>query len=410
MADTIFYSGKLKRGRSPLEVFDKMRKKIKKVGPTKDWVCKIDEDKRSLCINFPDGRSESFVLTFDEKGNFSNCCKVYFPLEDELFEEGKSEFKALISALYAARTSFSKIEITDDYGLASEYWDSKKYKIQFRELTPEELERVQRLFDQGYTEHEDMIMKMLAEDMGMSVEELQNYSNPETTMYNSRQDNMEISRMLDVYIYEATTYRNMGRVCDIPGEEYYELGGSMFSVWSLSDGVREMFFEEYQRRFLSDPYYKRVASCSKSAQVMALFDREFYPRFEREKDKLNRCILAVRYFVSIFDYLGFTYVGRTDTPTVEDRIKARYGDEKGQYFIRYLCAWQAKLRKLKEEGGENNDALIGSCFHEMLESIVEKHGEAFCKEWRVFRMECLEDWKMVRFMNREIEKRKFNAI
>lgn len=64
MADTIFYSGKLKRGRSPLEVFDKMRKKIKKVGPTKDWVCKIDEDKRSLCINFPDGRSESFVLTF----------------------------------------------------------------------------------------------------------------------------------------------------------------------------------------------------------------------------------------------------------------------------------------------------------------------------------------------------------
>lgn len=408
MADTIFFSGKLKRGRSPLEVFDKIQKKIKNKGPTKDWVCTIDEEEEQLCIHFPDGKSESFVLSFDEKGNFSDCCKVYFPLEDELFEEGKSEFKALLSALYAARTSFSKIEISDDYGLASEYWSSKKYKIRFRELTPEELERVQRLFDQGNTKHEDMIMAMLAEDMGMSVENLQNYSNPETAMCNNRKDIMKISGILDVYLYESTAYGKKGRVCDIPDWEYYDLGDLAFSVWAFIGGVEEIFFEEYREHYLSNPKYKRVARTSKSAQVMGLFDREFYPKFEREKDKLNRCILAIRYFISIFEYLGFTYVGRTDTPTVEEQIMARYGDIKGKYFIKYLCAWQAKMRKLQKEGGENSQDIMGKCYHEMLISMEEQYGSEFCKEWRAFRKEYLENYnyKIGMLINREIAKGK----
>lgn len=77
MADTIFFKGKLKRGKDPLSVFEKIKKGIKKKGPTKNWICTIDEEQQSLRIDFPDDKSETFSLQFNEKGEFHDSCKVF---------------------------------------------------------------------------------------------------------------------------------------------------------------------------------------------------------------------------------------------------------------------------------------------------------------------------------------------
>lgn len=406
MADTLFFSGKRKRGRTALEVFEKMRKAVKKKGPTRDWVCTIDEENETFCIDFPDGKSESFVLEFDEKGNFSGFCKVYFPLEGDGFEEEKSEFKALIRILYAARTSFSKIEVSDDYELASEYWDSIKYKIKFRNLTDEEEKRVRNLYFAGCTRHEDMIMAILAEDMGMSVKELQEYSNPETALYDNRKDIMEISRMLDVCLYEAAAFEKKGRVCDISAGEYYDLGSLLFSVWAVVGGVEEMFFAEYKEHYLSNPNYKREARISKQAKIMWLFDKQFYPAYQKEKDKTEQCILAYRYFLSIFEYAGFTYVGRTDTPTIKERIWARYGDEKGESLIKYFCTWELHLKKMGQKGKEYLDEHLEHYLLELFVHMNETNGMEFIDEWRAFQKEYRYDAKMRDFLKREEAKDK----
>lgn len=164
MSDTIFFKGKLKRGRDPLEVFEKIKKGIKKKGPTKNWICKIDENRKDFFIDFQDEGSETFSLQFNEKGEFNDFCKVAFPLEGDLFEAGKSEFKALLDILYSAKSMFNSIEITDDYGLAASYWDSKRFKSDFRNLTAEEEARVRRLFAEGFTTHEQLLMAVMAEE------------------------------------------------------------------------------------------------------------------------------------------------------------------------------------------------------------------------------------------------------
>lgn len=42
--DTIFYAIKLKRTKTPIEVFEKMQKAVKKKGVTKKWICDIDNE------------------------------------------------------------------------------------------------------------------------------------------------------------------------------------------------------------------------------------------------------------------------------------------------------------------------------------------------------------------------------
>ena len=50
--DTIYYKLKLKRTRTPAEVFEKMRKCVKKKGATKDWTCEIDPNGTSMWVDF----------------------------------------------------------------------------------------------------------------------------------------------------------------------------------------------------------------------------------------------------------------------------------------------------------------------------------------------------------------------
>lgn len=311
MSDTIFYKGKLKRGKDPLLVFEKIKKGIKKKGPTKNWTYTVDEGKKSLCIDFQDDESETFVLEFNEKGEFQDFCKVFFPLEGEQYEDGKSEFKALLDILYNAKSMFSSIEITDDYGLAESYWDSKRFKTDFRNLTAEEDSRVRRLYAEGYTTHEQLLMAVMAEDMGMSVDELRNYKNDSimfTTCFPS------IYYTLETYLYECAEFRTEGRLCEMPDWKYNDPGVVMFSVAAFVQGISWVFFDgtgPYKELYLGK---KRIAT-PKDQQVELLFREKFAPLFMNEDSPLEKCILVYRYFVSVYDYLGFRYVGRIGIKT-----------------------------------------------------------------------------------------------
>ena len=86
MPDTIFYHLKLKRGRRPQEVFEKMAKAIKKRGATKNWSYTINEEEETFLVDFGDELSEGFGIHF-EKQVADDCCKVYFPLDGELYED-----------------------------------------------------------------------------------------------------------------------------------------------------------------------------------------------------------------------------------------------------------------------------------------------------------------------------------
>lgn len=380
MGDTIFYRGKIKRTKTPAEVFAKIQKSIKKKGPTKNWTCTVDEEHECLCIDFHDDASEHFVLKFDGK-EFNGFCKVAFPMEGELFEDGKSEFKALLDALYAVKSMFLKIEIFDDYGLAEAYWDNKKYKISFRELTAQEEERVRRLFDAGCKDYKRMLLAIIAEDMNISIDDLESNINPVVVSGDSFVERKTaagklvevrdiIQPILETYIYETTEFQKMGRVCAIPGYEYAVSGAVPTSAMAFTCGVQELFENGFGADHdAADKFFPKLA------QVRLLFREKFYPALLAESDALKKCILSYRFFVSVLDYAGFRYVGRMDEPrTVFDQIIERYGREKATIFLTCYCTvWKMSNPVLSEK------------YKQLLESnVVDIYGKDFWEEYQKF--------------------------
>lgn len=380
MSDTIFYKGKLKRTKTPADVFAKIQKAVKKKGPAKNWVCTIDDENQSLLIDFNDGKSETFGLSFDGL-EFNDFCKVYFPLDGELFEDGKSEFKALLDVLYSAKSMFSKIEITDDYCLAETYWAEKRFKIKFRELTEGENKRIRRLFDAGYTTREDIIKAVIAEDMGIPVDELEKNINPCTSAaesVDSRFDRDVMDAILETYLYEATTFRNGGRTCEQLECEYYDLSAVLMSVCDFMMGITGLTGD------LQAAYEDHWAPDPKSSQIKLMFREKFYPAYQAENDGYKQCILSYRFFLSVLEYSGFQYVGRMNEPrtSFEDIIK-QYGEEKGNLFITVYCTTSKFIFPLsdKEEKLRLADTLIRNICNTYSEEILDEYLE-FKKEFQ----------------------------
>ncbi len=369
MSDTIFYKGKLKRGKKPDEVFEKITKKIKKKGPTKDWICEISEDKSKLRIIFPGGMSEDFCLSFDAKGNFNDFCKVDFPLEGELFEDGKSEFKALLDALYNARKLFNHIEISDDYELAAAYWDSKHIKFELRELTDEEYNRVKRLYLEGIESHEELIWKILAEDMEISVEEVKKYKNIDVGCFSEERFWPSIYPIAETYLYETSGFRKEGRLCFMDEMKYYDLGVIGFSIFAFQQCLSWVMFDGYGWWESVNLEKQRIFS-QKDAQVGVFFRERFAPLFIKEERLLERCLLVYRYIVSVYEYLGFNFMGRVKKLTAFYKtILEEYENEKGNIYLTAFCT---------------SEKYIFNCFDKVIKqeraakliySLKERYGE-----------------------------------
>lgn len=241
---TIFYTLKLKRTRTPSELFEKLQKSVKKKGATKDWVCTVDGEKGYMSVDFGEDKGETFCLKFDDKKVCEGSCKVYFPLSGELFDdEKKSEFKALINMIYSARAAFSKMEITDDYGITESYLDSKVNKISLRELTGEENERARRIFESGQQSVKEFITALMYDyrDLPYS-EDFIPYINRKIGhcyigFWNSYDKPCHFfEAFIDSFLYETTEYQDKGRLKNV--KDYYgDLCGVYFSVSAFINGI-----------------------------------------------------------------------------------------------------------------------------------------------------------------------------
>lgn len=299
---TIFYTLKLKRTRTPAEVFEKMRKSVKKKGATKNWTCTIDDENQSMSIDFGDEKSETFCLSFNEKKVCKDFCKVFFPLSgDEFDDEKKSEFKALLNMIYSARTSFSEMKITDDYGISESFLDTKVNKISLRELTEQENERAKRLFEDGRTEIKEFINALMFDYRELPYSEdfipyINRHIGQAPIMFWDSYDEIELfyNSFIDSFLCETTEYQNKGRLRKV-ADYYSDLNGVFFSAMAFFDGIETITgYHIFEKG--ADP---------KSTQVLRLYYGKCLPLLNAENDAFGRCVLAYRFFVSSLEYLGF---------------------------------------------------------------------------------------------------------
>lgn len=304
MANTIFYKLKLKRNKTPSEVFEKMRSAVKRKGATENWVCDIDS--KSMTVNFGDNKSEDFVISFD-KNVCQNSCKVFFPLEGELFDnEKKSEFKSLLNMIYSARAFFSEIDITDDYGLAADFIESKKYKIVLRELSEEETQQLRKLYDAGYKKHPDLIIAYIYDKLGIpDGADFREYINEKTVSSSSQARGEEMLPLFETYIYETSIYKKRGRINEIPDYEYRDLGDVGFSTAAFMLIADELYrYKDYFKRDISGSFGV------KHAQLRRYYKDKVYPMLAASDDDFEKCKLAYRFFLSAYDFCGFRFVGK----------------------------------------------------------------------------------------------------
>lgn len=303
----VFYKLKLKRTRSPMDVIEKMHKCVKKKGATKNWTCTVDSEAQSMSIDFGDGMSETFCISFNEKKVCDDCCKVCFPLSGELFDdEKKSGFKALLNMIYSVRTSFSEMKITDDYGVSESFFDAKENKIALRELAEDEANRAKRLVADGRTSLKDFITALMFDCRGLPYsEDFIPYINRRIgqcpiMFWRSNSSIEEFFRsFVDSFLFETTEYQDKGRLYMV--KDYYgDLNGVFFSVLSFIGGLETLTGYHIYEKGL-DP---------KSLQVLRLLNNKCLPLIEEESTDLGKCTVAYRFFVSILEYLGFKYVGR----------------------------------------------------------------------------------------------------
>lgn len=305
--DTIFYTLKLKRTKRPIDVFEKMSKSIKKKGATKKWSFFIDEDNQIFQIDFGDSRSETFVLSFNEKKICEGFCKVYFPINGELFEnEKKSEFKALLNMIWLARNMFSQMDISDDYGQAVDFMESKKYKLVLRELTEDEKTFAHELFDSGITNYPDFIMAVVRKGLEMPPEEKWYEHINVKVPYGADNLNDKINCMwgfFETYVYETAEYK--GERVMYNSDYSSEFSGLWFSVAAFTFIADEIYrFRNYFR--CND----NVSFGVKHAQIRRYYKDKIYPLLDSMPNGFEKCCLAYRFFLSAYDFCGFKFVGK----------------------------------------------------------------------------------------------------
>lgn len=363
MSDTIFFSMKLKRSKNPAEVYEKLEKKInKKKGPTSKWECRYNSQEESICIDFHDEKSETFYLKLNKKQAYSGFCKVYFDLGDDVFDKS-SEFKVLLDIFYSIKSFFSVIEFSDDYGLVAGYWDSKRFKFEYRELTDEEYIRVEKWFAKGYTKHEEVLRAIMAEDMKMPYEEFVNYENPDIARGDSK--GMIINTLV-TYLYETSEFQKEGRVYDLLEHFVGDPNKYIFSMWSFMDGIEWIFLDGsgYETEITLE---KHRCMIPKLSQIDLIYREKFAPLFIKETDAFQRCILAYRYFLSVYEYTGFKFAGRVkNAGLVIDEVIEEFGAEKGEMYLTFFVTSERYIFQYTN-GKEYGKILVAN--------IVEQYGE-----------------------------------
>ena len=324
MSDTIFYHLELKKKKTPQDVFAKMEKSIKKRGVTKNWTYEIEENR--MCIDFGDGKSETFVLGFDGMEG-GGSCKVAFEVEDPPDENSKGEFQTLIAMLSSVRTLCKEIEVSDDYGVAGELFAAMGYKMKFRELTPDEKARLDRLYQLGFTDYEELLLAIFAEDLALPEDfAWLDVLNPGIKIRFSP-FGFE-SSICETYLYETSILKKSEFLTNCTLKQLYEVeyknaDDTNAAVYAFIMGVGRMFRN----------YDGMINTAGRGAEIEKYFTEKVLPAME-QTDDYGRCELAYRMMLSIFDYAGFVFVGKEGAPVLRERY-----DSDLHYLPKYIRTW-----------------------------------------------------------------------
>lgn len=302
MSNTIFYKGTLKRTGSPKAVYEKCLAAIKKSGPTKNWKCTFDEAKQRVEVDFGDGESEIMVFEFADK-KLDGSCNVCFPMEEQKRDKKSATF-ACMKMLYSLKKLFRDLEVNDDCGAWEAYLETMKYSVRFRELTEAETARVKEAFDAGCTNHEEMLVEFIREDLHIPEGDPLD-KHIITDLMNPYEEHRILS-LLETWLYKTCTYENQGRVSEISKGSETELNIFSLSLSAFTLGVEEMFFDSFAMYYF--PEDDQHAFGVKHALVRRLFREKFAPAF-KVADEYEKCILAYRFFLSVLEFAGFEYVG-----------------------------------------------------------------------------------------------------
>lgn len=296
MSDTIFYSLELKANKTHNHVFEKIQRKVNSKGATANWTVTING--QSLAIDFGDGASEIFCLTFDKK-HADGFCKVAFPMDGELFEnQKKSEWKTFISILHSLKPMCSKIVVDDDYSIAGEYFKSLDYKFDMRELNKDEVSRLDRLFER-FTNYEKFLLAVFSEDTQRDYDiRIEEVINPGIKL---RAPFPIISALWETYIYETSTLKKqcLREIYKDDVKSNCISGDPPDEIYTFALGVGRLF-SDYS--FIDNAWGRGV-------DVTKYFYDKFMPVFSNADD-YNKCKLAYQFMLSVYDYCKFTFVGK----------------------------------------------------------------------------------------------------
>lgn len=286
MSCTIFYKGRLIKKYSVEDFFNAV---IKNIDST-EWKYQIEND--TLIIDFNDGESEMLVLSpKGEKRKIDGFCKLFF--------ENKEDYIRVFDLFLSIKNMIYLFDFSDDFGMWDDYLAEKNpCEIKLRELIADEENFVKRF---GNVElSSNLLLGIIGSDVKKNQTDKVTYQylvdniNPNIMNYNEvfiGDEMFEMDFILETWIYDTMTYRNYGRVCDIPKDTR----GLQTSISAFEFGICETIFGFFGGN-----------TGAKQSQI-----RKLYIECLRKKmDIEHNGIIMFRFVLSVLDYLGFKRVGR----------------------------------------------------------------------------------------------------
>lgn len=306
MGESLYYKGKIKRGREVADFFETLQKGIKKPFKKK-WVITEDVEHKSFIIDFNTDECGIFELKLTDKNEFEGFC--YMDIGDET-EDGTGlgeNIKALLDMFYKAKSYYNSFSVSDDYEICANYLENKKYRCTYRELNQIEKERVLRLFEAGNQTHREFLIALMSEDMNMDKNKFLEYIIDDTKFYDGFSVNKYEKEMIGVlnFLWETTTFKKDGIIlCNYPEEFFYDINALFFAVYPFAEIMKVLLkYDESQGKM----EIRNRHACPQDKQMDLLFCDFFLPAFLNCDNALSKCMETYRFFLSAGEFLKLNF-------------------------------------------------------------------------------------------------------
>ena len=201
-----------------------------------------------------------------------------------------------------------------------------------------------------------------------------------------------IENSLLTYIYETSEFRNEGRVSDSLQNYIGDPNKYMFALWGFMEGIGWIFcdgttfsYQEGQGKREELTQDKHRCTMPIDAQIDLVYREKFVPLFRQEEDPFQKCVLAYRYFLSVYEFTGFHYAGYQHIKPVMEDILEEFGKETGELFLTLFVTSERFIFH-----GLNKD----KCAEKFVQHVTERYGEEFLHKYlKEFKRKYQNNWR-----------------